>query len=248
MVRFIAGKWCAGEDWMMTMPLGAPPLNPLPSRWQPVASDLYDWPSQITANRMAPGSRYLPWANAYPTIHPTATVRSANITGDVRIGPGAHIVNAMIRADEGTPFHIGAGSNVQDGVVIHAHNTQEQGLPVTKNLIEVPGKGQFSVYIGDNVSLAHQVLVHGPSAIGDNTFVGFKATVQHSQVGRNVEIGPHAYLENVTIPDNVGIAAGAIITKPEDIPRFLVPLKGLNPKIAAVNHELALAYRAVSPR
>jgi len=40
--------------------------------------------------------------------------------GDVRIGANVLLgPGTSIRADEGHPFHIGEGTNVQDGVVIH---------------------------------------------------------------------------------------------------------------------------------
>jgi len=166
--------------------------------------------------------------------------------GDVTIGPKAHIVNAVIRADEGTPFHIGASSNVQDGAVIHAHYSEENEKPVLHNLVNVPGKGLFSVYIGDNVSINHQTLIHGPAYIGDNSFIGFKATIHHANVGKGVEIGPHAYIEKVDIPDGVAIAPGAIITQPEDIEKYRVPHKNRNEKVMKVNHELAMAYHGTT--
>ncbi|NEP84784.1 MAG: carbon dioxide concentrating mechanism protein CcmM, partial [Okeania sp. SIO3B3] len=72
-----------------------------------------------------------PWSKdlAQPKIDETAYVHSfSNIIGDVHIG--GHVLVApgtSIRADEGTPFFIGAGSNIQDGVVIHG---LEQGRVV----------------------------------------------------------------------------------------------------------------------
>lgn len=189
--------------------------------------------------------QYLPRPVGTPQISPQATVRDSSILGEVTIGPWAHVVNATIRADEGTPFYIGPYSNIQDGVVIHGHYTQQNGQPVPKNLVSIPGKGLFSVYVGQNSSVAHHALLHGPVSIGDNTFVGFRTTLYHANVGNNVEIGPHAYIENVTIPDNVAIAPGAIITKPEDIAKYLVPHKNKNATIARVNTELALAYQGL---
>ncbi len=64
-----------------------------------------------------------PWSKnlAEPKIHDTAFVHSfSNIIGDVHIGSNVMIApGTSIRADEGTPFYIGQGSNIQDGVVIH---------------------------------------------------------------------------------------------------------------------------------
>jgi carbonic anhydrase len=194
-------------------------------------------------NRVLPYASHLPSQVGFPKVHPSAAVRHSWVLGDVTIAPSVHVVNATIRADEGSPFYIGPYSNIQDGVVIHAHYTEENGQPVMHNLEKGPDGKLYGVYIGQNVSVAHQALIHGPSLIGDNSFIGFKATVRHANVGKNVEIGAHAYIDNVTIPDNVGIAAGAIIQKPEDIAKYFVPLKNKNAKIATINQELVRAYQ-----
>jgi carbonic anhydrase/acetyltransferase-like protein (isoleucine patch superfamily) len=200
--------------------------------------------SSITANRVSPATRYLPVASRSPIIHPTATVRASQITGHVLIDAGAHVVNAILRADEGTPFYIGPFSNVQDMVVMHAHSTQELGKPNFKNLITVPSKGNFAIYIGEKTSLAHGALIHGPAYIGDNTFIGFKSTIDNALIGNHVEIGPHAYIKNVTVPDNVAIAPGAIVTDAASLRYNIVPHQELNEEVAKINSELALAYFA----
>ena len=64
-----------------------------------------------------------PWSEdlAEPTVDQTAYVHAfSQIIGDVYIGPNVLVApGTSIRADEGTPFHIGESTNVQDGVVIH---------------------------------------------------------------------------------------------------------------------------------
>lgn len=203
----------------------------------------------IRPNRVTPYARFLPRQTVYPKVHPTATIRgNTQIIGDVTVSPRVHIANAVLRADEGTPFFIGEGSNLQDFVLLHAHSTQADGRPKWENLIPVPGKGYYAVYIGKNTSLAHGAIVHGPVYIGDNSFISFKATIDHASIGNNVEIGAHAYIKNVAIPDNVAIAPGAVITRPEDIRRFIAPRQNLNPKIARINSEMALAYHVGNPQ
>lgn len=214
-----------------------------------VSSSALGWAASTNSlqpNRPSPYVVNLPYRVYHPRISPQAAVRNSFVLGDVTIEPWAHVVNATIRADEGSPFYIGPYSNVQDGVVIHAHSSQKNGIPVNDNRVYVPGKGWYSVFIGQNSSVAHQALIHGPAYIGDNSFIGFKATIQHAKIGNNVEIGAHAYIENVIIPDGTAIAPGAIITKAEDIPRYTVPHKNKNDSIARVNTELALAYNGFS--
>jgi len=59
--------------------------------------------------------------------------------------------------DEGHPFHIGAGTNVQDGVVIH-------GLMKVGLL----GMTHYTPWIGNNASITHLSLIHGPAYVGDD--------------------------------------------------------------------------------
>lgn len=186
--------------------------------------------------------RYLPRAGGSPNISPQATIRNATVLGNVTVGPYAHIVHATVRADEGSPFYIGPYANIQDEAVIHGHYTQENGQPVWKNMVQVPGQGWYSVYIGQNSTVAHHAIVHGPAYIGQNAFIGFRSTIYHANIGNNVEIGPHSYIENVTIPDNTAIAPSSIITKPEDILKYQVPHKNKNATIAQINTEMAVAY------
>ncbi|MEI8129422.1 MAG: hypothetical protein WCG95_07380 [bacterium] len=86
------------------------------------------------------------------------------------------------------------------------------------------------------------VIVHGPSHIKENTFIGFKVTIDGANIGSNVEIGAHSYIKNVNIPDNIAIAPNAVITQNTDIDKYIVPTTGLNKRIVEVNKEMAAAY------
>ena len=64
-------------------------------------------------------------------VHPLAAVIGNVILGNnVMIAP-----TACVRGDEGQPLYIGNETNVQDGVVIHALETELDGKPVEKNLM-----------------------------------------------------------------------------------------------------------------
>lgn len=186
---------------------------------------------------------YLPQSIISPSIHPSANIVNSTITGDVTIKEDVNIINSVIRADEGTPFYISKGSNIQDFATLHAYFTQENGIKIDSRLIEIKDKGKFAIFIGEYVSISHGVLVHGPVAIDENTFVGFKTTVESSTIGKNVEIGAHSYIVNANIPDNIGIAPGSIIRSENDIERFIVPLTGLNSRIVNVNLQLITHYK-----
>lgn len=186
---------------------------------------------------------YLPEINTVPSVHPEATVVNSSITGDVIVEEDVIILNAVIRADEGTPFYISKGSNIQDFATLHAYFTQQDGVKIDSRLISVEDKGQFAIFIGENVSISHGVLVHGPVLIKNNTFIGFKSTVESAIIGENVEIGAHSYIVNVTIPDDISIAPGAIICKESDISNYIVPQTDINSKIVHVNLELTGHYK-----
>jgi len=122
-----------------------------------------------------------PWnpKSIYPVIDSTAYIHpQASVIGDVIIGANVMVSPmASIRGDEGMPVFIGKDSNVQDGVVIHGlETTDEQGKPIKKHLVAVNGK-KYAVYVGENVTLAHQSMVHGSAYVGNETFIGFQSLV-----------------------------------------------------------------------
>ena len=77
-----------------------------------------------------------------PVIDPSSYVHPlAAVIGNVILGKNIMVSpTASVRGDEGQPIYVGDDSNVQDGVVIHALETEVDGKPVEKNLYEVGGK------------------------------------------------------------------------------------------------------------
>ena len=96
--------------------------------------------------------------------------------------------------------HIGEGSNIQDGSVLHT----DPGYPLK---------------VGKDVTVGHLVMLHG-CTIGDNSLIGIGAVIlNNAKIGKNCIIGAKALItENKEIPDNslvVG-APGKIIRKVTD--------------------------------
>ncbi len=175
-------------------------------------------------------------------VHPLAAVIGNVILGkNIMVSPAA-----SIRGDEGQPLYIGDNSNVQDGVVIHALETELDGKPVEKNLYEVNG-GKYAVYVGNRVSLAHQVQIHGPAVVLDDTFVGMKVLVFRSFVGKGCVLEPGAILMGVTVPDRRYAPAGSVIRTQEQADKLPevtddYPMKNLNKGVVHVNTALAKGY------
>ncbi len=185
-----------------------------------------------------------------PVIDPTAYVHPlAAVIGNVTVGKNVMMSPfSVVRGDEGQPLHVGDNANVQDGVVIHALETEMNGQPIEKNQVEVDGK-KYAVYVGNRVSLAHQVQIHGPAAVLDDTFVGMKVLVFRSRVGRGCVVEPGCILMGVTVGDRRVVPAGSVVktqAQADALPEVTddYPLKDLNRGVVHVNTSLAKGYLA----
>ena len=183
-----------------------------------------------------------------PTIDPTAYVHPLGVViGNAVIGKRVMVSPfASVRGDEGQPLHVGDESNVQDGVIIHALETEHNGKPIDANLVDADGK-KYAVYVGRRVSLAHQVQIHGPAYVGDDTFVGMKVLVFKSRVGKGCVIEPGCVLMGVTVQENRYVPAGTTVAKQSDADNLPAitddyPFKDLNKGVIHVNTGLADAY------
>ena len=113
----------------------------------------------------------------------TFVAPGAAVIGDVTLADDVSVwFNAVIRGDNDR-ITIGAGSNVQDGAVLHV----DAGFPMA---------------IGQNVTVGHKAMLHG-CTIGDGSLVGMDAVVLNGAViGRNCLIGAGALVtEGMEIPD-----------------------------------------------
>lgn len=163
--------------------------------------------------------------------------QKASVIGRVILGEQVHIAaESSVRADEGSPFFIGSYSNIQDGVVVHA---------LKEKWVHVAGE-DWAVYIGQNVSVAHQALIHGPCYIGDHSFVGFQAVVHDSVLGSNCYVGIGAIIVGVEIPSGKYIPHGSVIDnleKVEQLPNISDAHRHFNEDVVGVNKGLVAAYK-----
>jgi carbonic anhydrase/acetyltransferase-like protein (isoleucine patch superfamily) len=146
--------------------------------------------------------------------------------------------------DEGLHLFVGEESNIQDGVVLHALET---GPETGKNLVEVESR-EYAVYVGKRVSLAHQVLVHGPAVINDDTFVGMQSQILMSRIGSGCVIEPKCLVMGVEIKAGRYVPAGSVVKSQEDadnLPQITdgYRFKSLNSEVVKVNIALAEGYR-----
>lgn len=108
---------------------------------------------------------------------------NAAVIGDVTLHENASVWFSCVLRGDADRIEIGAGSNIQDGTVMHAD----------------PG---FPMVVGRDVTVGHNAMLHG-CTIGDGTLVGINAVVLNgARVGKGCLIGANALVtENMEIPD-----------------------------------------------
>ncbi|MHA7282102.1 gamma carbonic anhydrase family protein [Arthrobacter sp. TMS2-4] len=125
----------------------------------------------------------IPFRGRTPVIGDSAFIApTASLIGEVTLGAFAGVFyGASVRADTAA-ISIGAGTNLQDNVVVHA----DPGYPAT---------------IGERVSVGHGAVVHG-CTIEDDCLIGMSATVMNGAVigtGSLVAAGA-VVLEGTVVP------------------------------------------------
>jgi carbonic anhydrase/acetyltransferase-like protein (isoleucine patch superfamily) len=126
---------------------------------------------------------------------------SAQVIGRVELGENASVWYGTVIRGDTEQIRIGRNSNIQDLSVLHA----DFGVPLI---------------IGDNVTVGHQVMLHG-CTIGDGTLIGIQAVVlNNAKIGKNSIVGAGSVVtEGKEFPDNsliVGAPAKAIRTLDAD--------------------------------
>ncbi len=108
---------------------------------------------------------------------------NATVVGQVEMGDDCSVwFNAVVRGDVNT-IKIGNRTNIQDGAVIHC--TYQK----------------YSTTIGNNVSIAHNAIVHG-CVVEDNVLIGMGAIV----------------MDDAVVGEGSIIAAGAVVLAGTKIP------------------------------
>jgi carbonic anhydrase/acetyltransferase-like protein (isoleucine patch superfamily) len=120
--------------------------------------------------RAGAGAVY-PFQGVWPKIDASAFIApGARIIGDVEIGPNSSVwFNCVVRGDNNV-VRIGAGTNIQDGSVIHIDTVK------------------YGTFIGDNILIGHMALIHA-CTLEDGAFIGMHATVMDGAVvGENAMV------------------------------------------------------------
>ena len=131
-----------------------------------------------------------PFGGKTPRVDEAAFVASsAMVIGDVAIGAGSSIwYGAVLRGDVES-IRIGRETNIQDNTVIHVDSSG------------------FSTVVGDRVTVAHSVVLHG-CRIGDNALIGIGSIV----------------LNGVEVGEGAMVGAGSLVTPGTKIPPGMLAL------------------------
>ena len=146
-----------------------------------------------------------------PQIDATAYIADgAQLIGDVVLGSGASVwFNAVLRGDT-ERISVGAGSNVQDGAILHA----DPGFPCTVGTGVVTGHGAIlhGCQIGDDCLIGMGAVVLNGAKIGPGSIVAAGAVVPEGKEfpPRTLIMGvPAKVVREATTQDLEQIAAGA---------------------------------------
>ena len=131
-----------------------------------------------------------PFGGKTPRVDEAAFVASsAMVIGDVAIGAGSSIwYGAVLRGDVES-IRIGRETSIQDNTVIHVDSSG------------------FSTVVGDRVTVAHSVVLHG-CRIGDNALIGIGSIV----------------LNGVEVGEGAMVGAGSLVTPGTKIPPGMLAL------------------------
>jgi carbonic anhydrase/acetyltransferase-like protein (isoleucine patch superfamily) len=177
-------------------------------------------------------SGHHPQVHSDAFIDPTAIVcGKVVVEADVYIGP-----YTVIRADEVgpdgdmEPIVIGAGSNLQDGVVIHS-------------------KAGAAVTIGKDTSIAHRAILHGPCEIGNGVFIGFNSVVFNARIGDGCVVRHNAVVDGCDLPEGFYVPSTTHIGPHTDlttIPRVTVDASEFSEDVVRTNRDLVRGYKRIA--
>ncbi|MCH8543908.1 MAG: carbonate dehydratase [Alcanivorax sp.] len=164
-------------------------------------------------------------------VDPTAIICGKVFVGEnVFIGPYAVIRADEVDADgEMEPIIIGDNSNIQDGVVIHS-------------------KSGARVEIGQNTSIAHRSIVHGPCKVGSNVFIGFNTVLFNCEIGDGAAVRHTSVVEGCSVPANFYIPSTSLIGGPEalaTIKPVAADVSSFSEDVAQTNVRLVQGYKKI---
>lgn len=167
-------------------------------------------------------ARILRHLGAVPQIHPTAYVaEGATVLGDVTLSEECSVWPGAVLRGDINRIVIGAGSNVQDGAVVHLAD-------------------DYGAFVGERVTVGHQAVLHA-CTVADEVLVGIGAIILDG-----AEIGPRCIIgAGALVTGGKRIPAGSMVLgSPAKVVRALSPEEQLGIRGWADRYvELSRIYR-----
>ena len=111
--------------------------------------------------------------NISPVIAASAYVdETALVIGEVTIDEDASLWPMVVARGDVNTIHIGAGTNIQDGTILHVSHDSEFA------------PGGFALHIGAGITVGHQAILHG-CTVEDRCLIGMAATVMDGAIVRS---------------------------------------------------------------
>lgn len=147
-------------------------------------------------SNISPFNSRLPELGESVFIHPTATV-----IGEVTLGADVSVWPSVVIRGDVNSIAIGAGSNIQDGSVLHVSHKSSwdpAGAPLV---------------IGKNVTIGHRVILHG-CIIEDECLIGMGSIVMDKAiVQKNVLLGAGSLVPEGKVLESGYLYLGAPVKK-----------------------------------
>lgn len=135
-----------------------------------------------------------------PRLDETAWVApTADLVGDVTLGPHASVWYGCVLRGDIAPITVGAETNIQDLTVVHVD-------------VDRPAR------IGSRVGIGHRAIVHGCD-IEDDTLIGMGAIIlSHARIGRGSLVAAGAVVTEGTLvpPDSLVVGIPAKVVREVD--------------------------------
>jgi carbonic anhydrase/acetyltransferase-like protein (isoleucine patch superfamily) len=175
---------------------------------------------------MSPAPHLIPFTGTSPAVESTAWIApTATLVGAVTVGSRSGVFYGAVLRGDTNSIVIGAGSNIQDNVVVHA----DPGFPAT---------------IGDGVSVGHAAVLHG-CTVEDDCLIGMGAVVLNgARIGTGSMVAAGAVvLEGAEIPPHSLVAGvpGKVRRELTDAEREGIGDNAANYVLRAAAHREALA-------
>src|SRR5258705_9790603 len=128
----------------------------------------------------------MPYGGKHPRIAPDAFIApTAVVIGDVEIGARASVWFGCVLRGDTNSIRVGAGTNIQDGTIVHCNHLPAGVDPKT------PG---YRTTIGAGITIGHMAMLHA-CTLEDGCFVGMRAAV----------------IDGAVVESHAMVAAGALI-------------------------------------